>query len=61
LVSLPIYPKGREKGLLFGVKHTIFNTRELFKEWGCLEEADQVIFDMKTVIVEKECETDEGK
>jgi hypothetical protein len=61
LVSLPIFPKGKEKGLLFGVKHTIFNTREYFKELGCLEEADQVIKEMKTCIVERECDSDERK
>lgn len=63
LVSLPIFKptKGREKGLLFGVKHTIFNTREVFVRWGCGKEADEVINNFKTMAVKKGCESDERK
>ena len=41
--SLPIFPEGNKKGLRFAVAKTIFETRELLKQWGVAEEADEVI------------------
>lgn len=40
---LPIKPEGKMMGLRFAVAYTIFEAREMLKEWGGVEEADRII------------------
>ena len=46
--SINIFPEGNKKGLRFAVSKTIFETREVLKQWGAIEEADEVINKART-------------
>ncbi len=43
IVSLPIMPKGRERGLRYLVTHVIFDERTYLSDVGLQKEADEII------------------